>query len=175
MVILPWKLRKMDDILAIVNLDQRKLKTKIVIIQKEFKFGCIRCSDLCCKLGGPELTERDVEKIKALGIEDFLDPKKRINNNLQNTVGSLKTKKDGSCIFLQYDRKNSYSICNIYDARPTLCSLYPFRIEKLDSNQIAFKFIPCCKGLNKKKGKILDKKFFLENLKEALKVFNITN
>ncbi|MEJ2241841.1 MAG: YkgJ family cysteine cluster protein, partial [Candidatus Bathyarchaeota archaeon] len=123
----------------------------------------------------PELTERDAEKIKAQSIKDFLDPKKSINNNLKNTVGALKTKKDGSCIFLQYENKISCNICNIYDFRPTLCNLYPFRIEKLDSNRIAFKFIPCCKGLKNPKGKVLDKEFFLENLKEAIKVFKISS
>lgn len=173
MVILLWKVTKMDDVLAIITLDQNKEIINVKVVQEEFKFGCIRCADLCCKLGGPKLTERDAEKIKAQSIEDFLAPKKS-NNNLKNTVGSLKIKKNGSCIFLQYESKISCHICNIYDFRPTLCKLYPFKIENLDSNRIAFKFIPCCKGLNNPKGKILDREFFLEKLEEALKVYKIT-
>ena len=163
----------MNDILAIITLDQKRRKTEIVITQKQFKFGCIRCADLCCKLGGPKLTQNDVERIEKAGYntKDFLGLKRGIDNTLKNIIGSLKTKQDGSCIFLQYNSKIKCSRCSIYDFRPTLCRIYPFRIENLKSSQIAFKFIPCCKGLNNQKGKIVDRDFFLEKIEEAKKVF----
>ncbi|MEJ2272487.1 MAG: YkgJ family cysteine cluster protein [Candidatus Bathyarchaeota archaeon] len=165
----------MDYILAIITQDQKGEKNKVDIIQEEFKFRCKKCADLCCKLGGPELTKNDLEKIKNAGhnSKDFFDPKKHINNNLRKTIGSLKTKQDGSCIFLQCNIEIKLIKCRIYDFRPTLCRIYPFRIENFGSNRIVFKYIPCCKGLNNPKGKNLDRNFILEKVEEARKIFRI--
>lgn len=165
----------MDDILANITIDQKRGIIKITIIQNKFKFGCVRCADLCCKLGGPELTEKDIERIEKAGYDtkDFLNPKGQYKIKLENITGALKTKQDGTCIFLKYDNKKNCYKCNIYEYRPTLCKLYPFRIESLEDNQIAFKFIPCCKGLNNPAGKFLDRNFYIEKLKEAIKIFKI--
>ncbi len=164
----------MDDILAIITLDRKRRKNKIAVIQKQFKFKCLKCADLCCKLGGPELTAEDIERIEDAGYntKDFFDPK-TCNNNSLKTIGSLKKKQDGSCIFLEYKDAVNYSPCIIYEFRPTLCRIYPFRIESLDDNKIAFKFIPCCKGLQNNEGRILDKEFFRENIEEAIRIYKI--
>ncbi len=146
------------------------------ITQKQFKFKCKRKAILCCKLGGPILTKKDIQKIQSAGhsIEDFFEPPK---TNVDNSLGSLKTRPDGSCIFLNYDKTQNQNNCSIYTARPALCRLYPFNFELLGPDRIALKFIPCCLGLKNPEGKLLDEKFvttvLLEPLLDAIQLSKI--
>jgi Fe-S-cluster containining protein len=160
----------MNDMVAVITLDPKNQRiTDLRLAQKQFKFKCKRCANLCCKLGGPLLTQKDVEMIEYAGyhLKDFLEP---INQNPANLtpIGGLKTNADGSCIFLQFDTEQNRFQCGIYDHRPTLCRLYPFRFESLGSNLIILKFIPCCMGLNNPKGKVLDRTFVSDRLLEPL-------
>jgi len=72
------------------------------------------------------------------------------------------------CIFLKFDAERNCFQCSIYDHRPALCMLSPFRFESLSSNRIALKFIPCCMGLNNPDGKPLDENFVSTSLLEPL-------
>jgi Fe-S-cluster containining protein len=157
-----------NDDIAVITLDstQQTIK-KIEISQKQFHFKCKRCATLCCKLGGPALTRKDVEKIEQIGynIEAFLEP---TNNETTHSVGTMKSRKDGSCIFLKYDIQQKKYGCSIYAARPALCRIYPFKIEKLDPNRFALKIIPCCRGLNNPEGKPLDRNFVVNKLFEPM-------
>ena len=114
------------------------------------------------------LTRKDAELIEAAGYvaEDFVEPLK--GNALPHVVGALKTRADGSCIFLDFDAEQNCFQCGIYDSRPALCRLYPFSLEILNSNRVALKFIPCCMGLNDPEGKVLDEEFVSSNLLEPL-------
>jgi len=89
--------------------------------------------------------------------------------------GSLRNRKDGSCIFLKFDAKQNRYECSIYDFRPILCRLYPFDFDRVGSNIIVLKFIPCCRGLNNPNGKLVDEKFItnhlLAPLLEAIELF----
>jgi len=161
----------MGDALAVITLDSKNRKiTDLTVTQKQFRFKCKRCAALCCKLGGPALTKKDTEKIVAAGypVKDFLEPVNRDNKSLPLAVGDLKTREDGSCIFLQQDVERNCLKCSIYDFRPTLCRLYPFRLERLDANRIVLKFIPCCNGLNNPEGKVMDEEFVSSILHEAM-------
>ena len=161
--------QKMDDIVALITLDPKNRKiTDLKVTQKQFRFKCNRCAALCCKLGGPKLTEKDAKKIEAAGYpdKDFLESTNGNNKSLPLAVGDLKTREDGSCIFLQQNSERNGFKCIIYDFRPVLCRLYPFKLENLDYNRIALKFIPCCNGLNNPKGKMIDKKFVSNILNE---------
>ena len=40
-----------------------------------------------------------------------------------------------------------------------MCRLYPFRFERLGHNLFVLKLIPCCNGINSKKGEKVDTKF----------------
>ena len=160
----------MNDIVAVITLDTKNQRINdLKFTQNQFKFKCKRCATLCCKLGGPLLTRKDAKMIESAGyhLKDFLEP---INHNPENLalVGGLKTKADGSCIFLQFDTKQNRFQCGIYDYRPTFCRLYPFRFESLGSNSISLKFIPCCMGLNNPEGKVLDRTFVSDRLLEPL-------
>ena len=164
----------MKDILAICTLDKKTKKiSNVLVTHKQFRFKCTRCADLCCKLGGPELLEDDVKRIEATGYSRkyFLESEKMNRSILTNVVGTLKTRKDGSCIFLTQNTEMEI-ICSVYEFRPVLCKVYPFMIESLHPNTIAFKFIPCCKGLNNPEGKILDENFFSRMLNEVIELFD---
>lgn len=159
----------MNDTIAVITLDttQKRIK-EVTVAQKQLRFKCIRCATLCCKLGGPTLTKKDAEQIMQRGysVEEFLEPTK--NDDAPNAVGNLKSNKDGSCIFLKFDTEQHRHKCSIYAFRPTLCKTYPFKFEKLGSNKVAVKIIPCCRGLNNPEGKTLDKNFVADNLLEPL-------
>ncbi len=163
----------MNDTLAIFTLNKKTKKASdLVVTQKQFRFKCKRCATLCCKLGGPELLEYDVKKIEATGYQrkDFLESSEKTGFNLTRAVGFLKTREDGSCVFLTQNSNMNYFNCNIYKVRPVLCRIYPFMIESLDQNKMAIKIIPCCKGLNNPEGKILDEKFFSRKLNEFIEL-----
>ncbi|MCW4023298.1 MAG: YkgJ family cysteine cluster protein [archaeon] len=158
----------MNNTLAILTLDtQNHSILGIQITQKQFKFKCKRNASLCCKLGGPILTENDINKIKLAGYstDDFLE---LFKTNAEHLSGCLKTRTDGSCIFLNYDKTQNLHNCSIYNSRPSLCKLYPFTFELLESDRIALQLIPCCLGLNDPEGKVLDEKFVRKNLLEPL-------
>jgi len=146
--------------------------------QKHLRFKCGRCATFCCKLGGPKLTRKDIERVKQAGydVKHFFEPaSKNEFKGLPIMRGSLKNREDGSCIFLNSDvGKNSYK-CSIYDFRPALCRLYPFDFDWISPNSLVLKFIPCCRGLNNRDGELVDEKFvdnhLLGALLEAIELF----
>jgi Fe-S-cluster containining protein len=156
---------KMNEVLALIFVNSKFVRvTGFSIEQKRFKLKCKRCADLCCKLGVPPLTILDVERIEERGysVKDFLEPESN----------GMKSRENGSCIFLEFDSKQNRYKCNIYDFRPLLCRLYQFSLEFTDSSQLALKFIPCCRGLNNNEGETLNNfvsNYLFELLLEALK------
>jgi Fe-S-cluster containining protein len=165
----------MNDVVAVITLDpENRQICDLKLAQNQFRFKCKRCAALCCKLGGPVLTRKDAERIEAAGYDakDFVEPKN--GDSLPHVVGGLKTREDGSCIFLDFDAEQNSFHCGIYDSRPALCRLYPFSFERLEGNRVALKFIPCCMGLNNPEGKVLDEEFvsatILEPLLESMKL-----
>jgi len=167
----------MNQVLALITLDSRSRRVvDLSLEQKRFRFKCKRCAALCCKLGGPLLTREDVERIEDEGypVKDFLEPISRDIQSLALLYGNMKSREDGSCIFLEFDVKLNCYLCSIYDFRPLLCRLYPFSFEIRESNHIALKFIPCCRGLNNREGEPLNEKFvscsLLEPLLEAIEL-----
>ena len=109
-------------------------------------------------------------------LEEFLEP---VSTNefkgLPIMCGRLKNKEDGSCVFLSFDvGKNVYE-CSIYEVKPTLCRLYPFDFEIIDSNFFMLKLIPCCKGLCKRDGELVNKSFINKKLNIILDLTNKEN
>jgi len=128
----------------------------VIFYGNPLRFRCKRCAVFCCRLGGPKISSRDVERIKQGGYNPdiFLDAKQT----------SLKNKKDSSCIFLSFNDEEGLYECSVYDFRPTFCRLYPFQLEKSGPQSYALRFIPCCNGLNAKNGEVIDGKFFVKIL-----------
>jgi Fe-S-cluster containining protein len=136
------------------------------LLQKRFRFKCKRCATFCCRLGGPKLTRKDIERIEEAGyhVKDFLEPANSEFKAMPFTRGSLKNREDGACIFLKFDAKQKHYECSIYDFRPILCRLYPFDFDRVGTNSIVLKFIPCCRGLNNLDGKLVDERFINKHL-----------
>jgi len=161
----------MNNTLATFTVDQKNKKiSDLNLTQKQFKFKCKRKATLCCNLGGPILTKKDINNIQSTGhsLEEFLDLENNKTQNSSITFGRLKTRPDGSCIFLNYDNQQNKQNCSMYKSRPALCRLYPFHFEFLSPDKIALQFIPCCMGLNDPEGKILDEQFIRLTLLEPL-------
>lgn len=157
----------LSEVLARITLDSNSGKVRdITILQRHIRFRCRRCASLCCKLGGPKLTRQDAERIRKAGYDaiDFLEP---LNNKSQGVAlicGRLKSRKDGSCIFLRFRPDQNRYECSIYDFRPVLCRLYPFDFERKGPNAILLKLIPCCRGLNAPEGESVDDEFIANHL-----------
>jgi len=139
-------------------------KTKRVISLNfdgiHLSFRCQRCAIFCCKLGAPKLLASDIERLKQVGrsLGTFFDAKH----------ACLRSKKDGSCLFLSYNGQEGLHQCSVYSYRPTLCRLYPFKFEKSGPQSYTLNLIPCCNGLNVQNGEEVDEKFFVKHLQKIL-------
>lgn len=162
----------MNDLVAKIFLKGETAEiTRIVFFQRDLKFRCRHCASLCCRLGGPPLTQKDIGLIKNAGYDPdgFLDSESvnrfRLPKRMQ---GMIKDRPDGSCIFLKMDEKRGMYECSIYEYRPVLCRLYPFHLERVDSRSFLLKVIPCCRGLNDPEGEPVNEEFILRHLREAI-------
>lgn len=154
------------------------IKINLIQNQKNLSFKCKRCATFCCKLGGPRLLDLDVERIKRAGydLRGFLEGIPKNGFKAQSkTSFNLKNKKHGSCVFLEYETEKGVYNCSIYDFRPTLCRLYPFDFERIGLNSFVLKFIPCCRGLNDSNGELVNERFILNRLFDAMKNVLMSN
>jgi len=168
----------LGEVLAKITVDSKTRQIRdLSLLQKCFRFKCKRCATFCCRLGGPKLTRKDIERIEEAGyhVKDFLEPSNSEFKGMSVMRGSLKNREDGACIFLKSDAKQNRYECSIYAFRPILCRLYPFDFDRIGSNSIVLKFIPCCRGLNNPDGKLVDERFvnkhLLATLLEAVELF----
>lgn len=133
---------------------------KIEFLDTSLRFKCKRCAVFCCKLGGPKLSAQDTKRLERSGHnkETFIDSEQR----------SLRSKNDGSCVFLNFKDEEGLYQCSVYDDRPTLCMVYPFHFEKVRLRSYKLGFIGCCNGLNSDDGQVVNEQFFAESLQTSL-------
>jgi Fe-S-cluster containining protein len=149
-----------DGNVAQISLESQTRSIKhVTFYVKDLRFRCKRCATFCCKLGGPPLSLKDVKCLKKAGHSEteFLDA----------SHGRLKNTAHGSCVYLRFDTEKHIYECAVYDYRPALCRLYPFHFEKTSPNSFVLKTIPC-KGINRCYGELVDERFILGNLLDAL-------
>jgi Fe-S-cluster containining protein len=162
----------LDEAIAWITLDPKTGEfVKIIVYQKHLRFTCQQCATFCCKLGGPCLSYSDITRIteQGLGLKDYLDQISRNRSRGSRTLpGVLKTRPDGSCIFLQSSFDGDCHKCAIYDSRPALCRLYPFHLELIDQTSLRLGIIPCCNGLNTPTGEIVDEDFINQHLRDSI-------
>jgi Fe-S-cluster containining protein len=162
----------LNDILATITIASELRQVKdISFHHKPLRFKCKRCATFCCRLGGPPLTEKDVQRIKEAdhAEDDFLEPlDSRFKDKHITYVASLKAKEDGSCIFLKFSADQNLYDCSIYDFRPVLCRLYPFSFDREAPNIFAMKIIPCCRGLYAPDGRAVDEGFIIHQILASL-------
>lgn len=163
------------------------LKSNSVILVKTInivKFRCINCG-LCCRLGGPRLTNPDIKKLENAGYDRkfFLNPLEGTRKPYKDQKvmqGILKSKLNGECIFLEKNSKTKKYFCSIYEHRPVLCRLYPFDWELIKTENkhiiILLKLLSSCLGINVKNGEPVDALFFRKYLTDTInKLFRLTN
>lgn len=152
---------ELDQKVAEVTIDPRtKEMIKIDVHRSSLKFKCQRCAVFCCKLGPPPLLPGDTERLKQAGVD--------IGRFFNSELTSLRTTKEGFCSLMSVNIREGTYKCSIYDLRPALCRLYPFRFEKSGPHSYALKFIPCCNGLNRDDGESVDGRFFAQHLRIIL-------
>ena len=145
------------------NPKTKRLK-KLDLLRKDLRFKCQRCAVFCCRLGGPALNVKDVQRLRQAGIKE-----ENYGKIMKDNVGiCLKETENGSCVFLEYDDESKQHACSVYDLRPTLCRLYPFEFTLTNPNTGVLKIIPCCNGLNAADGELVDQKFVEKNLLEPI-------
>jgi len=151
---------ELNENIAQVDLGSQTCRIKrITFYVKNLRFKCKRCATFCCKLGGPTLSLKDIERLKKVGHSgtEFLDAHRR----LKSTV-------NGSCAFLRFDAEKRVYECAVYDYRPALCRLYPFHFEKASPHRFMLKIMPCL-GISNHDGELIDEKFIFSFLLGALK------
>jgi Fe-S-cluster containining protein len=153
----------------ILNSDHKQI-FDITVYEENLQFECRRCATFCCKLGGPNLTRKDVKRITQAGYKarEFVVPFKSESEGPPTFLGSLKGKEDGSCIFLESSPEEGIYECSIHDFRPALCKLYPFDFYKINSQSIVLTLIPCCRGLNNPEGELVNEEFIVDSLLDAI-------
>ncbi len=137
-----------------------------------FKFRCIRCASLCCRLGGPPLSRSDITRIKRLGYDVSYFSRSASTDKVyiyRGAEGAMKDKADGSCIFLRFDSDDGRYECSVYEGRPDLCRLFPFYIIHSSSGSVLLGYIPCCRGINDPHGDSVDESYISTFLIEAIR------
>ena len=104
--------------------------SEFVGIIKELGFRCELCARCCTNEFNDHvfLLDADLELIRQIDPDavtpaptpEFCDQK----GNFYVSGYALRTKPDGSCVFLENKR------CKIYDNRPTICRVYPYMLHQ---------------------------------------------
>ncbi len=142
-----------------------KRVSDIAIYEEGLRFKCRRCAIFCCRLGGPQLTQKDVQRIEQAGYreEGFFESCEGKDSSVK-FLGGIRGRADGSCVFLEFNPEEGNYACSIYDSRPALCRLYPFDFYQTKRQSIVLRVIPCCRGLNAPNGEIVDEQFIASSL-----------
>ena len=109
---------ELSENIAQISLEPQAHSVKHITLHvNNHRFKCKRGAIFCCKLDGPKLSARDIERLKKTGRceTDFLD----VDNS------RLKSTANGSCVCLEIDAEKQTYECVVYNNRPTLCRLYP--------------------------------------------------
>jgi Fe-S-cluster containining protein len=126
------------------------MRYKNVIFPDSAGFHCKNCG-ICCRDQPPDISLKEQQRIETEGFRDFLQAPNDPHNR------SLRTNKDGSCIFLTME-----NTCKIQKVKPSICVLEPFVITDFDINTktIYVDYNPAaaktCRGIEGKENAALD-------------------
>ncbi len=90
---------------------------------------CQTCKATCCKMGGPDFTKLEMQKVLKAGHPNFFV---KISDNHYE----LKSKR-GLCPYLSEDNS-----CSIHEVRPMMCKCWPVVVE-CDKDKKVFYLIDC--------------------------------
>jgi Fe-S-cluster containining protein len=155
---------ELNENISQITFEPKTRRIKRITLFKNLRFRCKRCAIFCCKLGGPVLSAEDIDRLRKASC--------RTTELLDAAYNRLMSTANGSCIYLKFDADKQVFQCAVYDHRPTLCRLYPFHFEKVNSNCFVVKIMPCL-GTSLRFGEPVDEKFVAANLLEALKELSL--
>ena len=125
---------------GIIELDDKEIRWETTFDQS-IKFKCTNCG-YCCTSSNVELSDEELLKIKDSGeegfSEDFLTDEGQASKRIK---GSDKE----PCLFL-----GDSKLCNVYEHRPSVCRLYPFKIVPVSENLVKIDVTKSCKSILKK-------------------------
>lgn len=115
----------------------------------------------------PPHENADIHDLKALEeLSELID----IHGNIHTFGWELSCKENGDCMFIQ--DIDSVNKCTIYEARPMLCSTYPFYVEEGELR------VSQCEGLGGRTGydeslrlarKVIER--YIEEIKETIRLY----
>lgn len=131
---IPVKNDPIDTRLAEMHEELRDLRnfpdSEFVGIIRELGFKCELCARCCTREFNDHvfLLDSDLERVRSIDPDavtpapyyEFCDQ----NGKFYVSGYALKTKPDGSCIFLENKR------CRIYESRPSICRVYPHMLHR---------------------------------------------
>ena len=131
---IPVKNDPIDTRLAEMHEELRDLRnfpdSEFVGIIRELGFKCELCARCCTREFNDHvfLLDSDLERVRSIDPDavtpapyyEFCDQ----NGRFYVSGYALKTKPDGSCIFLENKR------CRIYESRPSICRVYPHMLHR---------------------------------------------
>jgi len=102
---------------------------------------CKKCGALCCKVGGPNFTEKEMKRVLDKGFENHFF-------KVREGIYELKTRK-GFCPYL-----NSDNSCKIQEVKPILCICHPVFPSFSGKKKYTLINCPLAKIMDKKQIKV---------------------
>lgn len=82
---------------------------------ENIKRVCLKCKASCCKMGGPDFTKKEMQKVLKAGFKNCF-------SKIDDDWYELKSK-NGRCPYLK-----NY-LCSIHDVRPLMCKCWPVYLK----------------------------------------------
>lgn len=142
-----------SEVRKIANIDALTGRVTLIDSSDPFRFNCLRCGSLCCRLGGPVLSAEDLTRLQTTfsNVSSLV----AMTDSKYGTKTALRSKANGECVFLC--QREGLHECSIYPYRPAVCRSFPFILRET-RGQIELFALPC-RGLNKNNGDSIDGKF----------------
>lgn len=108
------------------------------------------------------VTSKDLARLRrAIPEIDDLTETVAVGKNINKVLSS---NADGQCVLLSKESQNKFR-CSMYELRPDACNIYPFKLIRKDARLTVLVFP--CRGLNYKKGELVDEEFVRKYLRFA--------
>lgn len=108
------------------------------------------------------VTSKDLARLRrAMPEIDDLTETVAVGKSVNKVLSS---NPDSQCVLLSKESQNKFR-CSKYELRPDACRTYPFKLIRKDARLTVLVFP--CRGLNYKKGELIDEKFVRKYLRFA--------
>ncbi|TAL52729.1 MAG: YkgJ family cysteine cluster protein [Nanoarchaeota archaeon] len=122
---------------GVVDVEGREVRWETTF-DESIKFKCTNCG-YCCTSSNVEISKDEILGIKGLGKKSFTE--EFVNEEHENSTRIKNTDKD-PCLFL-----NEKKLCNVYEHRPSVCRLYPFKLVPVSDGLVKIDTTYSCKSM----------------------------